>query len=801
MIKNYLISALRNLQRQKLFSFINIFGLSLGIACCMLIFLYAKDEISFDHFHEKKHQIYRITAAIKIAGNEPNYSGNTGMVPGPHFKQQLPEIEEYLRLQSAMCDVKKGKDIFEQEALWSDDNFFSVFSFPLLYGDEKTAFREPQSVVISEELALKYFGKKNAVGEILQLRTHDEFKPFVVSAVARNSPQNSSIKIQFILPMKYRVAQDKLTDGSNDSEWMNFFLNTFVVLKPHTDAKKLALKFNQIYLRDAAAHIKEMKEMFNTDEEISYGIQPLLDMHLSTQYPADNGLTNASNPMYSYILVGISILVLLIASINFINLTVARSLKRAKEIGVRKVVGGRRAQLIFQFLSESFLFTFFSFTLALLLVVVSLPFFNTLANKALAFSYLLDSKLIFGYVTLFVITGFLAGFYPALVLSGFNPVQSLYGKMRLAGKNYLSRSLVVFQFVLASFLIIATTTIYSQFNFLLNYDLGYDKTNVLEVLGATMDKAKLETFKNELLKNPGILKASAEQQGNYVTFARVNGETNLDFGYNLIDETYLDFFHLKLVEGRNFMKELPSDSATSVLVNETFVKAAKWQKPLGETVDFFYKNKKYSVVGVIKDFHTNALTTKIRPELFIMDPDSKYGRIFMKLKEGSKLAAMKHVEKTFRSFFPLQPYNASFLDEDLAEQYNSEKKWKQIILFAALLAIFISCIGLFGLAALSAEKRTKEIGIRKVLGASVTLIAGKLSLDFLKLVLIASFISIPIGWWAMNKWLENYPYRISLHAGIFVFTLVLILFVALLTVSYQALRAAIANPVKSLRTE
>jgi len=796
MLKNYIITALRNLWRNKFFSIINIFGLSIGISCCMLIFLYAKDELSFDRFHEKTPYIYRITVDMTSPGRGVDKSGNTGMIQGPKFKEQVPEIERYVRMESAYCDVKHNNDVFSQDALWVDETFFSVFSFPLLYGNSKTALKDIHSVVISEDLATKYFGKKEVVGKILMLNTEKEFSPFVISGVAKNSPQNSSVKIEMLLPMKLQESMKK-----EKPHWMNFFLNTFVVLKPGSNVPAIVKKINYIYNKDAANQIKEMKEKFDSDEKMSYGLQPLLAMHSSIDYPPQNGLSNANNPIYTYILSGIALFIFLIACINFINLAVARSLKRAKEIGIRKVVGGTQKQLILQFLGESFVLSFFSFVLAIFLAVALLPFFNTVSNKALAFSYLLDLNLILGYFGLFMLTGLLAGFYPALVLSRFNPVETLYGKLRYSGKNYLSRSLVVLQFTLATILIISTVTIYSQFNYLINYNLGYDKTNVLTVQGGRMNKLKLDALKTELLREPAIKHVTAKQSGGYITVAHINGATNQEFGFNLIDEETFPMFRIPIVKGRNFSREFPRDSTTALVVNETFVKVAGWRHPIGEIIDFYYNNKKYSVIGVVRDFHTGPLTDKIPPQVFSTDPQMSYQVVNVKFDPNRKTAVLRQVEKVIKEFFPLKPFQYSFLDDDVKDQYKKEATWKKIVSFSALLTIFISCIGLFGLAVLSAERRSKEIGIRKVLGASVAAIAKKLSSDFLKLVMLSSCVALPIAWYIMTKWLDNYPYRIELNIYLFALSVAFVICLAVFTVSYQAIKAAMANPVRSLRTE
>ena len=795
MFKNYFKTALRNLWRTKVFSLINILGLSVGLACCMLIFLYSKDEISYDRFHEKKDDIYRITATISRADGNVHKIGSTGNMPGPTFKESIPEVEDYVRVQSASFNVKSGKTIFREDALYVDSNFFSVFSFPLTAGNPKTALVDVHSIVISQEIAEKYFGKKNPMGQVLELYTGEKFEPFVVSAVAKKSPQNSSIKIKMLVPVRFQLMQ------YNDDQWVNFFLNTFVVLKPNANIKTVEAKFANVFKSKSAEQLKEMEAKYGFKDKVTFGLQPLLKMHLSTDFPSDNGLVDASNPIYSYILTGIALFILLIACINFINLSVAHSLKRAKEIGIRKVVGGQRIQLIAQFLGESFILSFIAFVFALILVQMVIPFFNTLANKALAFSYLLDIKLIIGYIILLLLTGLLAGFYPALVLSRFNPVQTLYGRFRLSGKNYLSKGLVVFQFALATFLIVSTMIIYSQFNYLLKFDLGYNDKNVAILNTGHIDRQKLDVFRNELMKDPAIEKVTADQGGRWETIAHINEGKEIMFDFKHVDENYMPLFEIPVVQGRNFSRDFVSDTSEATVINEAFVKAAGWKNPIGKQVDFFYNNKKYTVVGVVKDYHYLSLAEKIKPQLFTMNPRYQFRDVFIKIKPGNLPKTLGYIEKTYKSLFPFQPYKYDFKDAQNAEQYEREKKWKQILTFGGILTIFISCIGLFGLATLSAEKRTKEIGIRKVLGASVALIAGKLSSDFLKLILIATVIASPLAWWVMNKWLQDYPYRISISWWMFAITGIAVLLIALLTVSFQALKAAGANPVKSLRSE
>ncbi len=794
MLQNYLKIALRNLLRNKVFSFINISGLSIGLACCMLIVLYTKDEVSYDRFHKNMNNIYRITSTETSPEGKVSKFGITGMVPGPTFARQIPEIDKFVRLQGERLNIKKGMDVIAQEATKVDSSFFSIFTFDFVEGSPKTALKDPQSIVITEEVAEKYFDKKPALGKTLSIDYDGDFQPFTVAGVIKKTPQNSSIKVELLLPFH--------RDKKPDNQWINFFLNTFVTLKPLANPKTVEAKFARIYARDAKEEMAEAKKSWNYNSKIKYGLQPMLSVHLSTDFKAQNGLYDDSNPVYSYVLIGLAVFLLLIACINFINLTVARSIKRSKEIGIRKVIGGDRKQLIYQFMGESFVLSLIAFLLAFVLVELTLPLFNSLANKALSISYLLDFKLIIAYFSLFLLTGFLAGFYPALVLSDFRPVDTLYGRFKFANKNYLQKSLVVFQFSLAAFMMMATLILYYQFDFLTHQDLGYDDKNIVTLETGQMTRTQTDVFRNELLKNPDIQQVAPRQGGTWFTIAKVNEKQEINFAVDIVDYNYLPTFKISLIKGRNFSKDFPSDSSQSILVNEAFVKEAGWKNPIGQTVDFFFNKRKYQVVGVVKDYHYSSLYDKISPQMFSTDPQrSDFGMLNIKINPNNTPATLKYIERIFKQLRPTRPYSYEFKDELNFKQYEKEAKWKQIITFSAILIMFISCIGLFGLATLSAEKRTKEIGIRKVLGASATVIVTMLTKDFLKLVLISVIIAFPLAWFLADKFLADYPYRIQLNGWMFAMVALLLVFITILTISYQALKSALANPVKSLRTE
>ncbi|CAG5067849.1 hypothetical protein DYBT9623_00576 [Dyadobacter sp. CECT 9623] len=802
MLRSYFTIAWRTLAQSKVYSLINVTGLSIGLAAAMLILLYTKDEVSYDQFHANNPNIYRITSKfLSPTGMQTGVAGNTGFLQGPKFAAGVPEIRAAVRFLGTQSDIKKGNEIKSEEVFHADTAFFSIFSFPFVSGNPQTALREPKSVVISEEMALKHFGQKDVLGKSMLMKdSYDKdarFEPYTVTGVARKSPQNSSIKFEILVPFL-----TKNSEMERSMNWFNTFLNTFVLLDRGSNVALVEKKMNLVYNADAREAMKEAAEKYGDNNKTEYTLQPFTDMHLSTDLPANNGLTGHNSPQLSYILTGIALFILLIACINFVNLTVARSLKRAKEIGVRKVVGGGRMQLVAQFLGESFLLCLAAFIFGLILVQLVLPTFNELANKALALSYLFDIKLILGYLALFLTTGLLAGFYPAIILSGYNPVKTLYNRIQLSGKNYMQTSLVVLQFTIASFLIIGTLTINSQFNYLINKDLGYSDDNLLTVNKSNLTREQAHLLRQELQKDPNVLAVAPKNGGRWNTRARVNGDTEIGFTYETIDPEFLPIIKVPVLKGRNFSASFPADSSTAVLVNEAFVKEARWKDPIGQVVDFWYdNNKKYTVLGVVKDYHYAELSEKIGPQLFTMKARNSYGRFFVKIKPGTESGSLQHVANTFRRLFPLDPYTYKFLDDENRKRYESEEKWRQIMLFGTVLTIFISCIGLFGLATLSAERRTKEIGVRKVMGASIASIARLLTANFLKLVCISFIFAFPLAYYSVDKWLQNYPYRISVNALIFLEAGLLAIIVAFVTVSFQSIRAALMNPVKSLRSE
>ena len=796
MLRNYWMTIWRNLLKNKVFSLINILGLAIGLTCCLLILLYIKDEVSFDRFHEKIGQLYQVTCDRLSSKEDDKHFAIAAMVQGPAFKKDIPEVEEYVRVDRQPMVVREGSSTFDETATWVDRNFFSVFSFPLRTGGAEAALADLHSVVLTEETAIKYFGTREAMGKTLEVEIDGKFEPFVVSAIARRPPENSSIKFTMLLPFS------NLERRHPDNGWMWVSYPTYLVLHPGADTRALSAKMNQVFLSRAKDELDENRLMGYTDRFI-WGVQPFVGMHLNKNY---EGMPEASDPVYSYILSGIAIFILLIACINFVNLSISQSLRRSREIGIRKVVGGLRRQLLWQFLGESYVVCALAFLLALGLTVVLLPLFNELANKRLSLSYLFDWKLIGVYTGLFLVTGFAAGIYPSMLLSGMKAADVLYGHNKGGGRHYLARVLVVIQFSIGNFLIIATFFIYSQFRFLTRKDLGYNDKGlvVVTVSKAVGDRAFAQVMRTEFAGLAGVAGVSCHNVGKFGGPTKAN---NREFQavYEHVDEHYLTVLQVPVVAGRNFSRDYPADSMNSVVVNESFVKAAGWSDPIGKSIDYMnfpgWGDRKITVVGVVRDYNFQSLKEKIQPQVFTLESVLPLGQFLVKLKPEHIPQTLQALEKTYHGFVPFHPFEYAFKEELNLRNYESEAQWKKIIGFGAGLAIFVSCIGLFGLVSLSIYRRTKEIGIRKVLGASAVSISGLLCRDFARLVLIAFLIAVPAAWYATFHWLQNFAYKIAITWQLFLMAGVLTLLIAMATISFHTIRAALANPARSLRTE
>ncbi len=793
MIKNYFKIAWRTIAKNKLYSFINITGLSIGLTICMLITLFVKDEFSFDQFQKHKNEIYRLVVNETSSKGQKDKYGITGMVHGPAFQKQIPELQSMVRFAPAKFNIKYKNEIFVQDANYADSNFFEMFSADFIEGNANKSLSDPYSIVIAESVAKKFFGNQKAVGQTLAIEKDSVFKDYTITGVTKNSPQNSSIQINVIMPFDYK--------NNGDNAWINFHLNTFFTLVAGANIANIEKQFAVIFKKDAATELADAKKEWGYDSQLAFSLQPFLEMHLSRDYQARNGLKESSNALLSYVLSGLALFILLIACINFVNISISHSLQRAKEIGVRKVMGGQRKQLILQFMTESFLLNAGAFLLAIFLTNLVLPVFNNLTSKSLTFSYLFDAKLMAIFIGIFLLTSVLAGFYPALVMSAYKPVQILYGKFRLTGKNLLLKSLIVFQFGLATFFIILAIIQYKQVNLFTSKYLGYDDKNMVLINtgGTATDKGTV--FMNEIKKNKDVVAVAPRNFETWITIVNIDSGEQMGPDMNVVDENFISTLGLKLKEGRGFSTAYPADSTLSVIVNEAFVKEAGWKNAIGQNVKVMNRDP-YKVIGVINDYHFSSLYSKVRPQLFTCNNNyGGYGTFYIKLSGNNIPGTLDFIKAKFKEVFPAKPYSYDFLSDINDKQYEKEFQMKQIILWSALIIIFISCMGLFGLSILTTEKRRKEIGVRKVLGASIGSIVQKLSLHFLKLVLLGFIIFAPIAYYTGNSLLQNYPYRINIGISIFVISLLALLLICIITVSYHAIKAAVANPVKSLRTE
>lgn len=800
MLRHYLKTGWRHLRTAKIFSLINIFGLTIGLTCSMLILLFVKDESSFDQFHQQADQIYRITSENTFKG-ETTTGSNTGLLEGPRFTQHVPGIKAFVRFTTGGADIKKGTEIIPLGLKRTDPNFFDMFDFPLLAGNPETCLESPNGIVLSRSEAIRQFGTPKALGKTLLLREDSTFQPYTVTAIAKDCPENSSLRFDAL--MKLRSTPAELNDPNN---WFNFYLNTFVLLDTHADPAKVQQQMQSYYQKDAAATFHSMlKQLGLTASDVTmetYHLQPLTAMHTDTDMGSSNGVAAPSNPMYTYILGGIAIFILLIACINFINLTITRSIKRAKEIGIRKVVGSGKKQLIIQFMGESILQCLMAFLLALLLTIVLLPVFNTLAGKSLALSYLMDGWLVAELIALFLVTSFIAGFYPAIVLTRLEPTKILYNRFQVQGKNYLQKTLVVVQFTLATVMVVMTFVLYRQFNFLTNADLGYDDSNLVLVEHYDSDARGGALFKKLLVENPGIKEVVARESGVHLTIGKIGADQSLNFRQDKITADFLTGLKIPFPSGRNFSSATPTDSIDKVIVNEAFVKAAGWQQPLGEKITLTTEeNKIVQVIGVVKNYHSGSLNQAITPQLFRYKDINELNSFYIRLGSGQSGELMDYIKSSYLQSFPLTHYYYSFVEQNNKMLYGDIQRWRQMLLFGSLITILLSIMGLFGLSVLSSQRRKKEIGIRKVYGASVSAITKLLTTDYLKRVLLAMAIATPITLLAARKFLNTMLYRIPLSVDLFLIPDLAVILLAFLTVFVQTRQSATVNPVKSLKND
>ncbi|MEO5892100.1 MAG: ABC transporter permease [Ferruginibacter sp.] len=792
MIKNYLKIAWRNLIRNKAFSVINISGLALGMACSLLIMLWIQDERSVDNFHANGKQLYQVYERWYYDGKvEASYS--TQGLLAEELKKVIPEVQyassmDYAAQPGTQNNFAVDDKVNKMSGKFASADFFSMFSFHVLQGTASTALSNPGSIAISRRMAESFFGSaEKAIGKAIRYENKEDLQ---VTAVFENIPVNSSHQFDFL-----RGWIDYVRDNQWVHNWGNTSPETFVQLRKEADAVKVQAKIKDFIYRYKSKEKGSVTEL---------ALQPYAEKYLHSTFK--NGYIDGGRITYVRLFRIVAVFILLIACINFMNLATARSAKRSKEVGIRKVIGAVRSSLIGQFIGEALLLTFFSVIIAVTLTAVLLPAFNQLTGKQLS----LPVRQPFFWVSiiaLLVTTGFVAGSYPALFLSSLKPIRVLKGNMKFSwSATFFRKGLVVFQFALSVILIVSMIVIYQQINYIQSKNLGYDRENLiyLQIEGNLVKSYDL--FKQEAAKEAGIVSITkmrnsptviGHHTGN-IEWPGKDPNVSVSFADGVVGYDFVKTMKLTLLQGRDFSKDFGTDS-TAYILNQAAVNKIGFKDPVGQTISWGKRQGK--VIGVMQDFHFNSMHQAIDPLIIRLDEKWSYGNILVRTRAGKTKEAIAGLEKICKSLNPGFPLAFQFSDQEYAKMYNNEKVVSKMANYFAFLAIFISCLGLFGLATFTAEQRKKEIGVRKVLGASVSVIVRQLSTDFLKPVAIAFLVAFPVAWYGMNLWLNDFVYKINIEWWVFALAGLLTVCIALLTVSYQSIKAAIANPVKSLRTE
>jgi|AntRauTorckE6833_2_1112554.scaffolds.fasta_scaffold14692_2 putative ABC transport system permease protein len=821
MIKNYLKIAFRNLRKNKIDSVISIGGLAVGLACCILLVFYVRFEWSHDNFHENADQIYRIT----VQDTSPNSGDVTKRLSTPYplaaaLDSSFPEIDRVLHFMVGDVKLEQDGKFRSQPVTYSDQSFFEIFSFPLLHGSPVSALDSPNKVVITEDFALRIFGEKNVVGETLTFKMNEQNYPLTVSAVAQSIPANSSIKFEVVLPFEnfFRNAPPEQAKMYREN-WHIGFGETWLTLNEASDLKSLEAKFPEFLTSQYGDYAEFFKRKM--------GLQLFEGAYFNQEF--SSGITGNSNPLYSNILGGIALVILAIAGMNFMSLTLSRAYRRSHEMGIRKAAGAQSRQIHFQIFGEILLTCSLAFIFGIMLAEIASPFFQQLTGKTFDV-HIYNDPLLWGVLALMILmVTIITGLYPALKMSR-KKASLLFSSQRTAERiPVFVKGLICTQFALAIAFLIATFTMNHQLNFLLNKDLGFSTSNVITVEMNINDAEKsqrvADLLSSEALSLPGVEQTSTiasryRYDPQYIEYGIGIGMGTLTMGTTLegfedgltaeiVDENYLKTMDIKLISGRNFSSERPSEIENGILVTEEFVEIMGWENPVGQIISdkaetWTPELDGKEVIGVVENFHIKPLYEQLQPIILQHIESSDFnspGTILIKVASGSLSETISGLSEVWNQIAPEETFSYNFLDEMVALQYMEEQRWKRIIGFASFMAIALACFGLFGLAALTAQRRTKEIGIRKVMGATITNIVTLLSKDFVKLIIIGFVVAIPVAWYALNQWLAEFAYRIELGPGLFIFAGATALVIALATISWQSIKAALANPVESLRSE
>jgi len=798
MFKNYLKIALRILKRYKAYSFINIAGLAIGLACCLLILLYVQYERSYDRYHQNADHICRVVEELDFFGNK-SHMAITPAPFAPAMKNEFPEVKDAVRFMKG--NFSEGKvlvthgteNYYEDKWYFADHSVFEIFTFPLIKGDPKTALLEPFTVVISEEKARKYFGDEDPMRKTLTLSDRYSQLNFTVRGVLREIPKNSHFRFDFLA--SFATMEERFPEWVQN--WFNHMYYTYLLLDERSSPEALERKFPDLVLKHAGKQAQAA---------LKPHLQPLTSIHLHSQLESE--IEANSDALFVYIFAAVALFILMIACINFMNLATARSAYRTREIGIRKIVGARRSQLVRQFLGESILFSFIALPLAVVMMELLLPAFRAFTDRDLGFNYLSNWPVLFILIGITLVIGCVSGIYPALFLSAFKPIKVLKGKLSSGSRGLsLRRGLIVFQFAVSIILIIATGIILSQVRFIRTTKLGFNKDQVLVLNIKDKElRTRYEAIKAELSKNPSVLNVTASSgipgrvahNWFFSTEGLQEKKERPSMWVLMVDHDFIKSLGMEIVDGRDFSRSFTTDEKEAILLNESAVKKYGWGSPLGRNIKT--ENKDGYVVGVVKDFHFKSFYQQIEPVMIYISP--RYFEFISVRVAADKIPeTMAFIKKEWKELAPNRPLDYFFLDDDFDKVYRREERTGQIFGYFSIVAIFVACLGLFGLAAFTAEQRTKEIGVRKVLGATTSNIVTLLNKEFIKWVLVANLIAWPVSYYAMSRWLQSFAYRTSVGPGIFVFSAAVALLIAMLTVSSQAIKAAVTNPVKTLRYE
>jgi putative ABC transport system permease protein len=790
MLKNLLKTAARHIYKHFGYSLLNILGLTLGISSALFLIIYVSDEVSYDRYNDKADRIYRVSS--KITEPDDQFTWNVAQIPfGPQVVKDYPEVQSFVRfIQMPRALYKyEDKEFNEENFYYVDSTLFDIFTIKVLKGEVKSALTEPNKIILTKKIASKYFGKEDPIGKTLTSGTNS----YEVTAVIEDIPTNSHFR--------YDAVTSRNNLPKQLGNWGNFGVFTYLLFPRNFDVKPFETKMQGMY----DLYMKQIFESMHI--KIEYVLEPLTRIHLYSTNPNEPEPTGSIT--YVYIFAIVALFLVLIAAMNYMNLATARSTRRAREVGLRKVVGSRRGPLVMQFLSESLVFTFISLILSIIILIVLLPKFNMLAGKSFDLHILYSPVLLLTLLGVIVIVGIIGGSYPAFFLSRFSPVTVLKGEITQGSAgSFFRKILVVIQFAVSVIMIICTLVVYKQINYLKNMDQGFDQTNVigLQLNDRNMIR-KYPALKQILLENPNIKYVTStntslgEGSGKVIFNVETDqGMSTRGVNFAVVDYDFIDALGIKMVEGRNFQKDMPSDTLTGVVVNETFAKRMGWKEAIGKKVELGDANTiRARVIGVMKDYHQTGMYNGIESLLLIWRPLNNI--IYIKLSGNETRSTIAFIESKWKELFPDQPFAYTYLTERFNNQFEADEKRGLIFTIFTILAIIIACLGLFGLASYMVEQRTKEIGIRKVFGASENTILGIISKDFLILVMIGILIAVPTAYYFMHHWLQNYVYRTNIGIPLLIISALLTILITFLTISYKAYQAAVMNPANSIRTE